>query len=56
MKSPPFVYAGESPVQVTRRKEQSPFENCYLEIPTATTSTSQKKGGLIERLAQLNSQ
>ena len=29
IKSPPFVYEGEAPVQVTRRKEESPFETYY---------------------------
>ena len=30
IKSPPFVYEGEAPVQVTRLKEESPFETYYF--------------------------
>ena len=44
VKSPPFVYAGEAPVQVTRRKEQSPFENCYLKDPDGNHVDLSEKG------------
>lgn len=36
IKSPPFLYPGEPPVEVIRRVKQGPFETCYLRDPDGT--------------------
>jgi catechol 2,3-dioxygenase-like lactoylglutathione lyase family enzyme len=44
VKSPPFVYEGESPVQIIRRKEQAPYDTCYLRDPDGNYVDLSEKG------------
>jgi catechol 2,3-dioxygenase-like lactoylglutathione lyase family enzyme len=43
-KSDTFLYQGESPIQVMRRDEQSPFESCYLRDPDGNYVDISEKG------------